>query len=91
MFPADAVKIVSGEPKLYKSSENERRHFCPNCGTGLQYSNAAVLPGIIDVQSATFDHPASIPTRVHIQTAERISRVEHMHELPMLERYPESI
>jgi hypothetical protein len=52
MYKQDAVKITKGEPKIYASSENARRHFCGQCGTGLFYVNETVLPGIIDIQVA---------------------------------------
>jgi hypothetical protein len=84
----DAVKVTSGEPKVYASSEHGRRHFCPDCGTGLFYVNANTVPGIIDIQSATFDDPDSAPATVHIQVADRIPWMEHAHELPVFERYP---
>ena len=32
-----------------------------NCGTGLFYANANVLPGIVDIQSATYDDPEAVP------------------------------
>jgi hypothetical protein len=88
MFPADAVKTVRGRPKIYKSSEYGRRHFCPDCGTGLFYTNDSVLPGMIDVQSATLDDPDAIPAQAHIQIAERIAWMERAHELPAFDRYP---
>jgi hypothetical protein len=52
MYPQGAVKVTRGTPKVYVSSEHGRRHFCPDCGTGLFYTNAEMLPGIIDIQSA---------------------------------------
>jgi hypothetical protein len=70
------------------SSEHGRRHFRPDCGTGLFYTNAEMLSGIIDIQSATYDDPASVPARAHIQVAERIRWMERAHELPAFERYP---
>lgn len=88
MYPEAAVKITHGKPKLYESSEHGRRQFCGACGSGLFYSNAENLPGLIDVQSATYDDPDAIPARVHIQTAERIAWMEHAHELPAFERFP---
>jgi hypothetical protein len=89
MYPAAAVQLVKGQPKIYTSSEHGRRHFCADCGTGLLYVNAHVLPGIIDVQSATYDDPNVIPARAHIQVAERISWMEKAHELPMFDRFPQ--
>lgn len=88
MYRLDAVKVTRGTPKIYGSSQHGRRHFCPDCGTGLFYSNAEVLPGIIDIQSATYDNPDAVPARAHVQIAERIGWMERAHELPAFERYP---
>ena len=88
MYAEDAVKVTKGQPKVYESSEHGRRHFCTDCGTGLFYVNANILPGIIDIQSATYDDPNAVPAMVHIQTAERLGWMERAHELPSFERYP---
>lgn len=87
LFPKDAVTIA-GAPKVRASSELARRHFCPDCGTGLFYTNDTVFPGMIDVQSATLDDPGAIPLQVHVQTAERIDWMTTAHTLPEFERYP---
>ena len=88
MYPADAVQVTSGTPKIYQSSENGRRHFCPECGTGLFYINEKMLLGIIDIQSATYDDPDAVPAQAHIQVAERIGWMERAHELPTFEHFP---
>jgi hypothetical protein len=88
MYRADAVKVTKGAPKIYKSSKHVRRQFCPDCGTGLFYANAEMLPGIIDIQSATYDDPDAVPARAQIQVAERIGWMAHAHALPAFERYP---
>ena len=88
MYAADAVMVISGQPKIYSSSEHGRRHFYSECGTGLFHVNASMLPGIIDIQSATYDDPDAVPPTVHIQVAERLRWMEHAHELPTFERYP---
>jgi hypothetical protein len=88
MYRLDAVKVTKGAVKVYASSEHGRRHFCPDCGTGLFYTNVEMLPGIIDIQSATYDDPDAVPARAQIQVAERIGWMEHAHELPAFERYP---
>lgn len=87
MLPADQLS-VSGNPRVYESSEHGRRHFCGDCGTGLFYVNQAMLPGMIDVRTGTLDNPDALPAQVHIQTAERIGWMETAHELPVFERYP---
>lgn len=87
LISADDLQI-SGSPKLYQSSEHGRRHFCPDCGTGLFYSNEQIFPGQIDVQSATLDTPEAIPVQAQIQTAERLHYVETLADLPAFPRYP---
>jgi len=88
MFPIDAMRLEKGAVKVYSSSEHGRRHFCPDCGTGLFYTNDQMLPGIIDVQSATLDDPGAIPPQAHIQIADRIAWMENAHALPTFDRYP---
>ena len=88
MYPITAVEVTSGSPKIYESSQHGRRHFCADCGTGVFYTNLEMLPGIIDVQSATYDDPDAVPARAHIQILDRIGWMERAHELPAFERYP---
>lgn len=88
MYPDSAVTVVKGATKTYASSEHGRRQFCANCGTGLFYANSQQLPGIIDVQSATYDDPELVPPQAHIQVAERIRWMEKAHELPAFDRFP---
>ena len=89
MYQLDAVKVTNGNLKVYESSEHGRRQFCPACGTGLFYINAEILPGIIDIQSATLDDPDAVAAPIiHTQIAERIGWMKHAHELTAHERYP---
>lgn len=87
-YPADALTVRAGTPKVYASSENARRHFCADCGTGLFYYNETVLPGLVDLQTATFDDPDAIAPQIHVQVADRISWMETAHQLPAFDRYP---
>ena len=87
-FPEASLRVVKGTPKVYRSSEHGRRHFCPDCGTGLFYYNAVNLRGIADVQIATLDDPNAVAPQVHVQTAERIAWMESAQKLPAFERYP---
>jgi len=79
---------VEGETKEYASSDNGRRHFCPECGTALFYTNDVIFPGQVDVQIATLDDPDAIRPDAQIQVAERIGWMERAHELPQFERFP---
>jgi len=87
MFKSDQVAI-EGEPVIYASSEHGRRHFCGVCGTGLFYTNDAILPGITDVQSGTLDEPDALPAQVHIQVADRIAWMKDTGGLPEFKRFP---
>lgn len=88
MYPEDALTLTKGSPSTYASSEHGRRQFCGHCGTGLFYINGDMLPGIVDIQSATYDNPDAVAAQAHIQTADRIGWMENVHELPAFERYP---
>lgn len=88
MFLEGQVKTTKGSLKVYRSSEHGVREFCADCGTGLFYRNAQVLPGIVDIQTGTLDDPNALPARCHIQTAERISWMQNVHELSAFERFP---
>lgn len=79
---------VTGELATYHSSEHGRRQFCGRCGTGLFYTNDAVLPGLVDIQTGTLDDPDAMPPGAQIQTADRIEWVTRIGELPAFERYP---
>ena len=80
--------MTSGAPKIRASSEHGRRYFCPECGTGLFYTNETSLPGITDIQSATSDNPEAAPPTAHIQYAEHLGWTEQMDALPKFDRYP---
>lgn len=88
MFPERSLTITKGTPKTINSSGTAMRSFCAECGSGLFYRNEAVLPGIVDIQSATLDDPNALPPTAHIQTAERLEWMKHVHELPESERFP---
>ena len=79
---------VQGDPKVYRSSEHGRHHFCADCGTGLFYTNEQMLPGLADVQSATLYEADALPAEAHIQVAERVGWMKRAHTLPQFERYP---
>lgn len=87
-FGEDEFKVTKGEAKTHNSSGQSMRSFCADCGTGLYFRNAEVLPGIVDIQSATLDDPDAFPAQVHIQTADQIGWMDKAHELHRFERYP---
>ena len=88
-FPETAMVVTAGSPKTINSSGSAMRSFCPDCGSGLFYRNPAVLPGLVDIQTATLDNPEALPPTLHIQTAERIGWMLHINDLPECSRFPE--
>ena len=80
-FDVGDVIVTKGEPQIYRSPNHGRRSFCSTCGAGLFYDSAQMLPGIIDVQTATLDDPNFFPPSVHFQTAERIPWMRDAHLL----------
>lgn len=87
-FAEVELTVTQGETTTFNSSGTALRSFCDACGTGLFYRNEAFLPGIVDIQSATFDNPSALPAGAHIQVAERLDWMVDAHSLPMFERYP---
>ena len=88
MYPEAALTLTQGEPKTINSSGTAMRSFCSDCGSGLFYRNEDILPGIVDVQTATLDDPEALPPEIQIQTVERMGWIKHIHELPEFERFP---
>jgi hypothetical protein len=79
---------IEGETKEYASSELGRRHFCPQCGTALFYTNEQIFPGQTDVQTATLDDPDAIVPQAQIQMADRIGWMDRLDQMPKFDRYP---
>jgi hypothetical protein len=86
-FPESSLTMIQGEPRIVNSSGTAMRSFCSDCGTGLFYRNSATMPGLVDVQLATLDAADTLAPAMHIQTAERLSWMERVHELPVFERF----
>lgn len=78
----------SGEISSFNSSGAAYRYFCPKCGTGLYYVNEEVLPGLVDIQTATLDDPEALVPVAHVQAAEQLHWTRTIEDLPKFERFP---
>jgi hypothetical protein len=87
-FSEECLSLTKGHPKIINSSGATYRSFCPDCGTGLFYRNAEILPGVVEVQLSTLDDPNALEPTVQLQTAEQLRWMKHAHELPSYERFP---
>lgn len=84
----DDFSIREGKAALYRSSPDAERWFCGACGTGLYYINEHVLPGLVDVQTATLDDPEAFPPQLHVQVADALGWEAELDGLPRFDRYP---
>ena len=81
-------RLTKGKVTTFNSSGQSMRSFCPTCGSGVYFVNQEALPGLVDVQLATFDEPDALAPQVQIQVADRIGWMEHAHNLPEFQRFP---
>jgi hypothetical protein len=72
-FPAPSLAVLAGTPRTFRPGGDATRQFCGECGTGLFYTNEALLPGLVDVQIATLDDPERFPPQLRVQVAERLA------------------
>jgi hypothetical protein len=86
--PEDSFRVTAGNATRYEGTPGSERFFCAQCGTGLFYRNAEMLPGIIDIQSATLDDAGPLPPGAQIQCAERLDWIPALDALPAFDRYP---
>lgn len=87
-FPEAQVRVTKGTPKVINSSGSAMRAFCADCGSGLFYRNADILPGLVEVQASTLDDPSALPPTYQIQAAEQQAWVPHLATLKAHERFP---
>lgn len=87
-FPEDKVRLTQGSTTTFRGKGSALRQFCPACGTGLLYTNADMLPGIVDIQSATLDNAEADAPQAQIQCAERLPWFDGLGDLPTFDRYP---
>lgn len=86
--PEGSFRVTAGAASRFEGTPGAERFFCSGCGTGLYYRNADMLPGIIDIQSATLDDAATLAPAVQIQCAERLDWVGAIASMPTFDRYP---
>ena len=87
-FPESHVSVTKGQMKTINSSGTAMRSFCGDCGTGMFYTNAELLPGVVEIQSATLDDPNLLSPTMLIQTAERLDWMTHLDSITAYERFP---
>lgn len=85
MFEQSQVKFIKQQPKIYNSSVEGKRGFCPECGTQISFT-ADFLPGLIDITIGSLDDPDCLKPTLHYWDSKCLSWVQFADNLP---RYPE--
>lgn len=80
-YPAGAVRYLSGEPSIYRSSERGRRRFCPICGTHLEFRSLDA-PDRVYLEATVFDRLDDLAPRRHIFHDSRPPWFEIADDLP---------
>lgn len=72
-LPGNKLK-VSGETKSYTSTGGSgaplKRHFCPDCGSGI-YSDVGVVPGMVMIRAGNLDDPSIFTPEAHIHCGKK--------------------
>jgi hypothetical protein len=72
VFDAEQVRLLHGRPASLHSSPKVVRSFCPRCGTPLAYRHADA-PGVLELTTATLDHPELFPPTREIWLEHRVA------------------
>ena len=70
MYPQSAVRVTKGTPKVYASSENGRRQFCPDCGPRLWHEPES--GDYLTIKAGSLDEPVDISKSIHIWTSRKL-------------------
>jgi hypothetical protein len=71
-FERQHFELLSGTPRIFRSSHDVQRTFCENCGTPLTYSTA-LRPNHIDVTSVSLDDPEIVPPNREVWVEDKLS------------------
>jgi hypothetical protein len=71
-FDRGQIEILSGQPRVYRSSQGVVRQFCGTCGSQLWYEQAD-RPNTIDITTASMDNPNLFPPTMEVWLEHRLS------------------
>ena len=89
MLVDETALVASGPTTTAESSPGAFRSFCPTCGTGLFYRNAAIFPDQVDIQTVTLDAPERAPPpSAQMQVAEARGWISQIESIDAFDRFP---
>ena len=74
-------RLLSGEPKVFRSSDIATRAFCERCGTQLTFAFDE-WPNVVDVTLGSLDDPNSSPPKDHTWTSAQLQWICLADQLP---------
>jgi hypothetical protein len=87
-FDRSQLEILSGEPRLYKSSQGVIRQFCGTCGCQISYEQSS-RPTTIDITTTSLDNPNTFPPTSEVWLEHRLpwqaadpSRTQYLRGTP---------
>lgn len=86
-FAAEAVHIT-GETRVFATSADGRRHFCPTCGSNLFFTFDSA-PDVIEILIGVLDEASGITPTHHVWRSAGIPWFDVADALPRHDRMPE--
>jgi len=71
-FDRGQLEVLSGQPRIYRSSQGVVRQFCGTCGSQLLYESVE-NPTTIDITTASMDNPNLFPPTLEAWLEHRVS------------------
>jgi hypothetical protein len=81
VFPRQAFRSISGEPRWYSSSPGIRWGFCGDCGSLLYYERDS-RPEHMDITTVSLDDPDAHPPTVEIWIEHKLAWEQLNQSLP---------
>ncbi len=88
--PTDAGQITKGDVKVFASSEDGRRGFCPTCGAQINFVFESD-PGRVYFTAATLDDASAVTPESHGYTNETVRWLHIDDGLPEYDGNPPAI
>jgi hypothetical protein len=79
--PLSQWRYTAASPKVWRSSPQGERRFCPECGTQIEYRDAGGAAAL-SVNLATLDDPGTVTPGFHIWTQSAVPWIRRDDGLP---------
>ena len=87
---ADQFELLSGQLRLYPSSEQGRREFCGKCGSHVKV-HGQTNDGSVSVPAGLLDSDATINVVGHIFVTDKVTWYEISDSLPQHPYWPQGV